>query len=832
MSPVPNGVDYLLVDRQVDVASETAVYRCTYRICSQEGLQNSSNLIVEFDPSYQKISYQFLRVWRDGVARDALAGAEIKLIQQEKDLALNMYNGRVSALIMIPDLRVGDVVDYAFTRTGGNPVFGGKYVDEITAAWSMPVRWEHVVITVPADRPLRHRDEGKVPLKFRMTRAGGFLRYEWQGKDLPPVVADPDTPAWYPTYGYIDVSEYADWAEVAAWAERLFRLPKPEAGVKDLAAKVCGEALKRKNAAMGDARLEFPQGGLNPAPAAGRPGARKSPDELKALALIDFVQREVRYLGIEMGPYSHQPNDPGVVLRQRYGDCKDKARLLCALLEASGIRAEPVLLNTWRGAHLRGSLPSPDAFNHAIVQVHLGDGVHFVDATQSYQKGDIGTRGLARDTCGLVVTDGTRGLSDLPADPARLPTMIVNESISVPAYAGSAHDQVFAVYSGAWGDAMRAYFTGTAPEAVKRNFLNLFKEEFPQLEPTSEFKWFDDPATGSVSAEIAFDIPDVWTKVAAGSENVRTEFWPVALRRFFQQPKSIERTAPLAVEFPCRIEEQRTFTMPDSWQLAPKRETVENGAFRFVHEIRSEGRTIVLSDRWTSLADSVPASGLGAYVAKLAAVRRAADEALTRNLDLTRRLAAGGVHWSALAFMVSGLCAGLLGALALVRRRSGAPPLLGASASPALSGWLILPTIGLVLGLFFRLAQVLRQMRVVLDERVWVRISVSHVPAYAHWGLFVTLETFGQAFLLAWTGAAFVALARRSRGAPKTMVGLLTAGVVYTAFEVAITSWNSANGLPGGVGRQMGSLITAVIGAAIWIPYFLVSKRVERTFVR
>ncbi len=56
-------------------------------------------------------------------------------------------------------------------------------------------------------------------------------------------------------------------------------------------------------------------------------------DQKKYIELATrFVQDEIRYMGIEMGIYSHRPNSPERVLKQRYGDCKDKSLLLVHLL--------------------------------------------------------------------------------------------------------------------------------------------------------------------------------------------------------------------------------------------------------------------------------------------------------------------------------------------------------------------------------------------------------------------------------------------------------------------------------------------------------------------
>ena len=48
---------------------------------------------------------------------------------------------------------------------------------------------------------------------------------------------------------------------------------------------------------------------------------------------VNFVQNEIRYMGIETGKYSHKANSPEKVFKQRYGDCKDKSLLLASILK-------------------------------------------------------------------------------------------------------------------------------------------------------------------------------------------------------------------------------------------------------------------------------------------------------------------------------------------------------------------------------------------------------------------------------------------------------------------------------------------------------------------
>src|SRR5262249_11813697 len=117
-------------------------------------------------------------------------------------------------------------------------------------------------------------------------------------------------------------------------------------------------------------------------------GHETAPSE-KVLAALRFVQDEVRYVGIELGTASHQPSQPATVLARRFGDCKDKALLLCALLRQAGIDAQPALVDSRRGAGLDEWHPSPIAFDHAVVRLSLDGREYWVDPTLTGQGGAL-----------------------------------------------------------------------------------------------------------------------------------------------------------------------------------------------------------------------------------------------------------------------------------------------------------------------------------------------------------------------------------------------------------------------------------------------------------
>jgi transglutaminase-like putative cysteine protease len=88
--------------------------------------------------------------------------------------------------------------------------------------------------------------------------------------------------------------------------------------------------------------------------------------------IAEFMQREIRYVGIEIGIGGYQPHAAAAVFHNRYGDCKDKATLLIAMLNSIGVHATYVLVDTRRG-FVDADVPSIDG-NHAIAAIEVPAG--------------------------------------------------------------------------------------------------------------------------------------------------------------------------------------------------------------------------------------------------------------------------------------------------------------------------------------------------------------------------------------------------------------------------------------------------------------------------
>jgi tetratricopeptide (TPR) repeat protein/transglutaminase-like putative cysteine protease len=130
--------------------------------------------------------------------------------------------------------------------------------------------------------------------------------------------------------------------------------------------------------------------------------------------LVARVHKEVRYTGLEFGEASVVPRAPGDTLKRGYGDCKDKAALLVAVLREAGVPAQLALLRAGSRWDVEAALPGLAAFDHAIVYVP-GPPELWIDPTVptaavgELPAGDLQRRALVIGAAspGLLTTPGT-----------------------------------------------------------------------------------------------------------------------------------------------------------------------------------------------------------------------------------------------------------------------------------------------------------------------------------------------------------------------------------------------------------------------------------------
>jgi Domain of Unknown Function with PDB structure (DUF3857)/Transglutaminase-like superfamily len=105
-------------------------------------------------------------------------------------------------------------------------------------------------------------------------------------------------------------------------------------------------------------------------------GAKTEYDKIRAIG--HFVQK-FRYVEIAMDLSRNggvRPHPAPQVFAKQYGDCKDKANLMLALLKSAGIPSYLVAIYSGDRTYVKNEWPSPSQFNHMIVAISVSQSVN------------------------------------------------------------------------------------------------------------------------------------------------------------------------------------------------------------------------------------------------------------------------------------------------------------------------------------------------------------------------------------------------------------------------------------------------------------------------
>jgi transglutaminase-like putative cysteine protease len=192
-------------------------------------------------------------------------------------------------------------------------------------------------------------------------------------------------------------------------------------------------------------------------------------------ALATRLQREVRYTGVEFGEASVVPRTPSETLKRKYGDCKDKAALMIAMLRAAGIPAHMVLLNASPDEDPESEIPGLGDFDHAIV-LAPGTPDLWIDPTDEFAR--VGSLPLEdQGRLALVVSPETTTLVRTPASRSADNRSIETREVFLAELGPSRIVET----TEAWGSIEERYRAGyreTDPKELRQELENYVKSSY------------------------------------------------------------------------------------------------------------------------------------------------------------------------------------------------------------------------------------------------------------------------------------------------------------------------------------------------------------------
>lgn len=541
---------------------------------------------IDFNPEYQRLILHKVELRRGGVWLDRLLPNSISLARRETRFENDLSDGLVTALIVLDDVRVGDVVRINYSIVGSNPILAGHAVDGIATAWGSPLLDAHLRVLFDAGTQVRShvRSGAKEPV-VRSTGDGVEARVDVHGS--PAVVDEGNYPVWYSPKPRVQLGPARSWGDVVAWALPLYP------AVADLPADL--QARIDEWGALGDrqARLR---------------------------AALRLVQDEVRYFGIEMGSNTHRPTPPAGTWQRRYGDCKDKAYLLTTILRALDIQAAPALVSTTRGSALRWVEPTAAAFNHVIVRAQIGDDVVWVDPTMTQQGGDPRTLDLSEYGLALTVEPGSKELQAV-APPEATQDGIATIERFLPESRDALRMEVETTYRGASANIARREIASSRKEDLQRRYSEYYRQRFGEVEQRMQPTVEDDREANTLKVVESYLLRAPFEVEGAQARGL--DVFAEALNGATRLPSQMARSGPLAIGRTAEYRHEIQVGAPAGWRstAANERSEFASPAFDYSRAVERDGDDVRVVYALKVKAREIDAVGAVAHLSQLRQAR-------------------------------------------------------------------------------------------------------------------------------------------------------------------------------------------------------------------
>ena len=277
------------------VASSWGAYTdYAWQAITTSAVESAAQYSIDFDPSWQTLIVHELAVRRDDAWLTRLVPGVITLARREQQFEGMGYTGRVSALIVLPDIAVNDVIRIRYSLKGLHPLLKNvATANTFYLQHTQPLLQRRARVIGENLRYELDPASTKVAIKASSTRFFASI------ERMPAQVWVDQMPREMSPWPRIRVAPQSDWKTVSTWANALFELDAVTPEVQELSAQIMAQA-------------------------------GKEPKQ-RALLALRHVQDKVRYFAVHLGESTHRPHPPAQVLSLGYGDCKDKAQLLTVL---------------------------------------------------------------------------------------------------------------------------------------------------------------------------------------------------------------------------------------------------------------------------------------------------------------------------------------------------------------------------------------------------------------------------------------------------------------------------------------------------------------------
>ncbi len=371
---LPGQVTHLLFDQQLHAEKHLEYIHAAIRLETIQAVRRESEWRIEIDPRHQKITVHFIKVHRGSQQFDQTRLDHLHPASAGTD-------GRQTLLLLLEDVRPGDIVEWAYTLEARPAILAEHCAHFFKLPEKSSLGKMFLSARFSESRPMKWKSSA-ADLTPVETRSNGEIHCVWTRENLPAAIPEDNAPERHLAGPWVQVSDCANWQTVATDFAKAWNEDVEDADVKAIAAGLAAE----------------PGGLLEHAEKA-----------------IHMVQDEYRHLDEDVELEGAPPASPGIVARRRFGNAKDLSFVLVQLLRGLGMTARLVLVNTKLQKSVSHFLPDPGLFNHVVVEFEAKGQRRWIDATAKGKGGGLLNRVIRDYGVGLPISKTSSGMIPAPS---------------------------------------------------------------------------------------------------------------------------------------------------------------------------------------------------------------------------------------------------------------------------------------------------------------------------------------------------------------------------------------------------------------------------------
>lgn len=322
------------------------VVKQTVKINSVMGLQQFSQMPLQYNPELENLDIITAYTLKPDGKKYEVTNDNIREQQSSNSASAPMFNSDKVKIVLFPNTNVGDNLHIEYRKTV-KPLFNGNLSLNVSVQPYISVNKQDIWLKLPSSLDMHFSSSGFT--KVESVNSEDQKVIHWTLKSYSALNPEPQTANFVKDIPTIFATTFENYKKASeAYLVNHQKKSEVTLEVRELAKRITT-------------------------------GIQDTNKIRKTEALYNWVSTNIRYVAVYFGDGGVNPHYANEIIKNGFGDCKDKVVLLEALLSAEGIDSYPVLININDTYDVPAVAALPGVFNHVIT--YIPDLDKYVDST-------------------------------------------------------------------------------------------------------------------------------------------------------------------------------------------------------------------------------------------------------------------------------------------------------------------------------------------------------------------------------------------------------------------------------------------------------------------